>query len=255
MNNEETIIMQPKNNEEAQQPQEVETPKAESAKEEQKSNNGKKVAATVAAAAVGGIIGGAGTAAAASMYQDAQDGETETSVEEETPTSTAKPDPKPVEEPQINPEEVAVTVDGNGETDYTNNGGADPVAQSPQATPTSNEEGGGNDVQVLGVYEAQGENGQTMEAAILTDGQEVVAVVDVDGDGVADVLLADENHNQQIDEGEVYDVSSDHVQMSQYENAYLAQQQEQMQQEQETFAYNADSQQDYNNDAPDLSFA
>ena len=37
--------------------------------------------------------------------------------------------------------------------------------------------------------------------------------------------------------------------MADYQQAYLAQQQEQMQQEHDTFAYNAsDDQQDYNND-------
>ena len=110
-----------------------------------------------------------------------------------------------------------------------------------------------NEVQVLGVYEAQGENGQTMQAAVLTNGEEVAAVVDIDGDGVADALLVDENHNQQIDEGEVYDLSNNHVQMSDYQDAYLAQQQ--MQQEHDTFAYNAneDQQQDYDNDA-DLQY-
>ena len=93
-----------------------------------------------------------------------------------------------------------------------------------------------------------------MQAAVLTNGEEVAAVVDVDYDGVADILVVDENHNQQIDEGEVYDLSNNHVQMSDYQQAYLAQQ-EQAQQEHDTFAYNAsDAQQDYNNDV-DPSFA
>ena len=105
-----------------------------------------------------------------------------------------------------------------------------------------------NEVQVLGVYETQGENGQTMQAAMLTNGEEVAAVVDLDSDGVADVLLVDENHNQQIDEGEVYDLSNDNVQMSIYQDAYQAQQQSQ--QENDTFSYNAnEDQQDYDNNA------
>ena len=77
------------------------------------------------------------------------------------------------------------------------------------------------------------------------------AVMDLDGDGVADVLAVDGNHNQQIDEGEVYDLSNDNVHMSDYQDLYMAQQQQmQMDQEQNTFAYNAsDDQPDYNNDA------
>lgn len=83
----------------------------------------------------------------------------------------------------------------------------------------------------------------------------LAAVVDLDGDGVADVLAVDENYNQQIDEGEVYDLSNDNVHMADYQDLYMAQQQQmQMDQEQNTFAYNAsDDQPDYNNDA-DLSY-
>lgn len=116
-----------------------------------------------------------------------------------------------------------------------------------------NNESAEPEVQVLGVYEAPGEDGQTMEAVVLTDGEDVAAVIDVDGDGMADVLAVDANHNQQLDEGEVIDVSQEHFQMSQFEDAYLAQQQEDMQQDHDTFAYNADDQMDYGNE-PDLSF-
>ena len=153
-------------------------------------------------------------------------------------------------------EEVAVKVDNDesAEPDYTNHAGADPVTPNPVVQATvdeasdSNANTNTNEVQVLGVYETHGENGQTMQAAMLTNGEEVAAVVDLDSDGVADVLLVDENHNQQIDEGEVYDLSNDNVQMSIYQDAYRAQQQ--AQQENDTFSYNAnEDQQDYDNNA------
>ena len=252
MNNEETIIMQPKNNEKAQQIQSVETPK----QEEKKSGNGKKVAAMTGAAVFGGAAGGAGTAAAANMFNKEQEEEQEqeVKVEEDTPatTTTAKPEPK-VEE-KIETEEIPVTVDENGETDYTGNAGADPVTQNPTSTSqqTGNDGSDAHEVQVLGVYE----NGEGQEMAILTDGETVAAVLDANGDGEANVIGIDENMNGQLEEGEIHDISDQHISMSQYEDAYLAQQQqEQIQQEHETFAYNADDQQDYNNDAPDLSFA
>ena len=249
MNNEETIIMQPQNNNQAQQVQNVDSPK----QEEKKSGNGKKVAAMTGAAVFGGAAGGAGTAAAATMFtkEQEEEQEQEVKVEEETPaaTTTAKPEPK-VEEKT---EELPVTVDENGETDYTGNAGADPVAQNPtpEPQPTGNEGGDTHEVQVLGVYE----NGEGQEMAILTDGETVAAVLDANGDGEANVIGIDENMNGQLEEGEIHDISDQHISMSQYEDAYLAQQQEQIQQEHETFAYNADEQQDYNNDAPDLSFA
>ena len=251
MNNEETIIMQPQNNNQAQQVQNVDTPK----QEEQKSGNGKKVAAMTGAAVFGGAAGGAGTAAAANMLnkEQTEEQEQEVKVDEDTPptTTTAKPGPKAEE--KIETEEIPVTVDENGETDYTGNAGADPVAQNPtpEPQPTGNEGGDAHEVQVLGVYE----NGEGQEMAILTDGETVAAVLDANGDGEANVIGVDENMNGQLEEGEIYDISDQHISMSQYEDAYLAQQQEQIQQEHETFAYNADDQQDCNNDAPDLSFA
>ena len=251
MNNEETIIMQPQNNNQAQQVQNVDTPK----QEEQKSGNGKKVAAMTGAAVFGGAAGGAGTAAAANMLnkEQTEEQEQEVKADEDTPTATTTAKPEPKAEEKIETEEIPVTVDENGETDYTGNAGADPVAQNPtpEPQPTGNEGGDAHEVQVLGVYE----NGEGQEMAILTDGETVAAVLDANGDGEANVIGVDENMNGQLEEGEIYDISDQHISMSQYEDAYLAQQQEQIQQEHETFAYNADDQQDCNNDAPDLSFA
>ena len=251
MNSEETIIMQPQNNNQAQQVQNVDTPK----QEEQKSGNGKKVAAMTGAAVFGGAAGGAGTAAAANMLnkEQTEEQEQEVKVDEDTPTTTTTAKPEPKAEEKIETEEIPVTVDENGETDYTGNAGADPVAQNPtpEPQPTGNEGGDAHEVQVLGVYE----NGEGQEMAILTDGETVAAVLDANGDGEANVIGVDENMNGQLEEGEIYDISDQHISMSQYEDAYLAQQQEQIQQEHETFAYNADDQQDCNNDAPDLSFA
>ena len=87
------------------------------------------------------------------------------------------------------------------------------------------------------------------EAAVITDGQEVAAVVDVDGNGTADALLADMNHNQQIDEGEVYDISEQNISMDTLKQQYVAQQEmEAQQQQEETFGYAAsDETADYNN--------
>lgn len=253
MNNEETIIMQPQNGNLVQQVKDV-TPK----RNQKKSDNGKNVAAMTGAAVFGGAAGGAGTAAAANMYFRNHEVEEEQKVELEQETLTEENVPAPTENPNpkvdVKAEEAEVSVDVNGEMDYTGNAGADPVVEEAgseyEVQPLSNDNDDIPEVQVLGVY--QDEDG--MEAAILTNGEEIAAVVDVDGDGYADALLIDENHNEQIEEDEIYDVSEDNMEMAQFEEAYLAQQ-EQMQQENETFSYNTDDQQDYNNDAPDLSFA
>ena len=108
-----------------------------------------------------------------------------------------------------------------------------------------------NEVKVLGIYQSEGPEGQPMEAAVLSNGQEVAVVVDVDNDGTAEAMGIDHNHNLQIEEGEVYDISGEQVPMSGFEHDYLAQQQQQEQEQEpqpDTFAYNAgDDQQDYNN--------
>ncbi len=260
MNNEETITMQPQNTGKAKQDTNMETP--EDAKNTGKGDakntgKGKHVAVTAAAAAVGGAVGSGATYAATTMLHD-KDAEEQKPKEEaqttEEPVVAATEEPKKEEHHHTHKEEVAVKEDENTgeEPDYTGYNGADPVMQNPDVHPAVDESNGGsNEVQILGVYETQGENGQTMQAAVLTNGEDLAAVIDMDGDGVADVLAVDENHNLQIDidEGEVYDLSNAHVQMADFQQAYLAQQQEQMQQEHDTFAYHAgDGQSDYNND-------
>lgn len=249
MNNEETIFMQPQNNNnEAEHTQNVKAA-------EKKSDKAKKVVATAAASVMGGVVGGGTTYAATEMLHDKEADEQKPEEEAQATEEPVAKEPQNVEHPEAQKEEVAVKMDDNdegAEPDYTNHAGADPVTPNPvvQATvdEASDSNANTNEVQVLGVYETQGENGQTMQAAMLTNGEEVAAVVDLDSDGVADVLLVDENHNQQIDEGEVYDLSNNNVQMSVYQDAYQAQQQ--AQQENDTFAYNAnEDQQDYDNDA------
>lgn len=224
--NEETIIMQPENSGKAN----------ENTETIQRQSKVKDVAATMVATAVGSAVGSGTVYAATSGLKDSETEETNEPEQDaqvtEEPTVATEPEPAVAPEPQ--------------EEDYTGADNADPVTPEPEVHATSGSgSAGGNEVQVLGVYEIQGDNGQMMQAAFLTNGEEVAAVVDVDNDGVADVLLVDENHNQQIDEGEVYDLR---IQMADYQQTYLTQQ-EQMQQEQENFAHNTyDEQSDYNNE-------
>ena len=210
MKNEETIIMQPDNSENTNNVK---------AEKEVRNGNGKRVAAVAAGAAFGSAAGSAGTAAAFRVAGNTPE-EVEAQVDD---TATAAEQQQAAAQPEQQEEVVATAVDDAQEPDYTGNAGADPVSQDPVAQQTSNETG---EVQVLGVYERTDENGVRQEAAVITDGQEVAAIVDVDGNGTADVLLADMNHNQQIDEGEVFDISEQDISMSMFEQQYIAQQQE-----------------------------
>ena len=239
MDNDKTNFMKSENK--SKHSQNVDIPNMEN-----KSYTGKRVAVTTGAALVKGVVGGAGIAAGASVYSKADEPELKDGVS--AVTNTLKPEIEQegkVEEESVEP----IPVDENGNPDYTGNAGADPVSPNPIVQTQSGE----SEVQVLGIYEVQGNNGQAMEAAILTNGQDVAAVVDVDGDGTVDVLAVDKNHNNKIDEDEVVDVSHEYVPMSQFEEAYLAQQQTDSQQGNDTFNYNADNQMDGDN-VPDLSF-
>ena len=63
------------------------------------------------------------------------------------------------------------------------------------------------EVRVLGVEAVQNENGSVMNVAILESGGDHALLVDVDNDGVMDVLLHDDNQDGVLQESEIYDVS------------------------------------------------
>lgn len=250
MNNEETIVMKPQNNNnKAEQTEKVEATTA------QKSNKVKQTVTTAAAGIVGGVVG-AGAAYAADGMNHGKEIEEQKSADEaqtaevsNASTAEASQDEQQVE-PQVEAVEAKVDDTASEGPDYTNLNNANPVTPNPEVEAVADESSNddANGVQVLGVYDVPGENGQNMQAAVLTNGEEYAVVADIDGDGVADVLGVDENHTQQIEEYEVYDISNECVQMSNFQNAVDY---EQQQQEQETFVYNAndDLSEDYNNHA------
>ena len=120
-------------------------------------------------------------------------------------------------------------------------------ASAYEASEAVADNGGGNEVQILGMYEAEGDYGQTMQAAVFTNGVDVAAVVDVNGDGRAEVYVQDVNGNGQIEQNEIADISNNPVEMSPIEQAYALQQQAEAQ-EMNTIVYNAtDEQPDFNN--------
>ena len=248
MNNEETIVMKPQNNNKAEQTENVEATTA------QKSNKVKPIV-TTAAGIVGGVVGAGAAYAADGMSHGKEieeqkpEDEAQTAEVSNASTAEASQDKQQVE-PQVEAVETKADDTASEGPDYTNLNNANPMTPNPEVEAVVDESSNddANGVQVLGVYDVPGENGQNMQAAVLTNGEEYAVVADIDGDGVADVLGVDENHTQQIEEYEVYDISNECVQMSNFQNAVDY---EQQQQEQETFVYNAndDLSEDYNNHA------
>ena len=222
MNNEETIIAQPKSNEQSAPVQ------------EKKNKKGSHVAATAAAAAVGGVVGGVGTAAAMSFGSNTEENEPQKQEQEakiegqNAQAENSNSEDVPVVTAQVADDESTNTNNGSTEPDYTYHDNADPVISTDeqgQAIAAIAVEDYQPEVRVLGTYENVTDDGIHQTAAILTNGTEVAAVVDIDGDGIADVLAVDNNHNNQIDEGEVVDFSDQNVHMNEYDQMYLAQQQ------------------------------
>lgn len=249
MNNEETIVMKPQNNNKAEQTENVDATTA------QKSNKVKPIVTTAAAGIVGGVVGAGAAYAADGMSHGKEieeqkpEDEAQTAEVSNASTAEASQDKQQVE-PQVEAVETKADDTASEGPDYTNLNNANPMTPNPEVEAVVDESSNddANGVQVLGVYDVPGENGHNTQAAVLTNGEEYAVVADIDGDGVADVLGVDENHTQQIEEYEVYDISNECVQMSNFQNAVDY---EQQQQEQETFVYNAndDLSEDYNNHA------
>lgn len=268
MSNEETIIMQPQsgNNPKANQAAPAAEPNAKP-----KKTRGKRGAAMAGAAVAGAAVGSGATLGVEAVVDESNNGQEENNAQTaETQTDNAAEqqeveavadtqDGIETEQPQYvseAPRDVNATVEDvapNGESDYTGHGGDNFVAQDDPNLQTASDDGMGvhdNQIQVLGVYDVQNEDGSMMQAATITDGHYIGAVIDADYDGTADTVIVDYNQNQQIEEGEVFDVSNENIQMQDFQDAHVAQQQDMMQQEQEHLAYNAsDDQPDYCNNA------
>lgn len=269
MNNEETIIMQPQsgNNPKANQATPAAEPNAKP-----KKTHGKRSAAMAGAAVAGAAVGSGATLGVEAVVDDsnndqeennAQTAETQTDNAAESQEVEAVADTQDgieTEQPQYvseAPRDVNATVEdvaSNGESDYTGHGGDNFVTQDDDPNlQTASDDGMGvhdDQLQVLGVYDVQNEDGSMMQTATITDGHYIGAVIDADYDGTADAVIVDYNQNQQIEEGEVFDVSNENIQMQDFQDAHVAQQQDMMQQEQEHLAYNAsDDQPDYCNNA------
>ena len=267
MNNEETIIMQPQsgNNPKANQT----TPAAEPNAKPKKAR-GKRAAAVAGAAVAGAAVGSGATLGVEAVIDESNsdqeenntqtvEAQTDNAAEQQEAEATAETqDTVETEQPQYvseAPRDVNATVDdvaSNGENDYTGHGGDNFVASEDPYLQTASDDGMGvhdDQLQVLGVYDVQNEDGSMMQAATITDGHYIGAVIDVDHDGTADIVAVDYNQTQQIEEGEVFDVSNENIQMQDFQDAHVAQQ-DMMQQEQEHLAYNAsDDQPDYCNNA------
>lgn len=82
-----------------------------------------------------------------------------------------------------------------------------------------------DNVEVLSYQTVTDENGQRVEIAVIAIDESPILIADVDEDGEADLMAADENGNQQIDGNEIHDISDAHLAMQPLHDAYEANQQ------------------------------
>lgn len=131
-----------------------------------------------------------------------------------TPMPEPEPAPAPMPEPAPAPmpsstisEETPVTVTSVQEETVT-----EPVSQSQHNNSNNNTE-----IEVMAYETVTDEYGNEMDVALLdVDGQQVM-LFDVDKDGTADVMVADANSDNMIDDNEIVDVVDYNISMDTFE--------------------------------------
>lgn len=264
MNNEETRILNPQQQAEVNNNTEhsASVHQTEEKPTDQKNSKLSNKKGAAFAAAAGGAVGAAAATSAQHLYNQMQEETEEVEVEEveavepaptPAPTPTPAPAPTPAAEPvvAVEPKVADDPIDVipedaklDGSEDATSTSTDNNVITTGGSDTTPQE----SDVHVLGVdLIDDGEGGQMFVAALedSVSGDQAL-VVDVDLDGTIDVLAVDENHNQQIEADEIYDVSDQGWQSQGYVEAY-AQEQQMLHEEQNYIA--SDDSTDYMNDA------
>ncbi len=125
---------------------------------------------------------------------------------EVVPTPMPEPAPAPMPSSTIS-EETPVTVTSVQEETVT-----EPVSQSQHNNSNNNTE-----IEVMAYETVTDEYGNEMDVALLdVDGQQVM-LFDVDKDGTADVMVADANSDNMIDDNEIVDVVDYNISMDTFE--------------------------------------
>jgi len=162
-------------------------------------STGASAAAGSGMGAAAGIIG-----AEVLMAQTANAAEVETTVQPEP--VVVHPEPTPVKpEPEPIPEPTPVPVE------------PDPIPvpePAPIVEPT---------VEVLDYETLHGEDGSSIDLAVVSVNGQEMGLYDVDRDGKADLVAVDENGDGQITPNEVHDIQDADIAMQPLQNEYIAQ--------------------------------
>lgn len=101
-------------------------------------------------------------------------------------------------------------------------------SDSPEVIPTNAEmisaEPVDNDIKFLGVEAVQNENGDIMNVALIENGGDQALLVDVDNNGVIDVIIHDDNYDGQFQPNEIHDISGAGLEVADLMECHAAQQ-------------------------------
>lgn len=139
-----------------------------------------------------GVVGGTFISQELQAAELEDEGNSENVTPEPQPTPQPEPQPTPQPEPQPTPQ------------------------PEPQPEPEPEPE-----IEVIGYETVQNPDGTYSDVAYLEADGQTVLVVDGDRDGMADVMASDLNHNNQLDEGELVDLSGEQVAMQPLKEACL----------------------------------
>ena len=114
------------------------------------------------------------------------------------PAPEPTPDPNPVPEPTPEPEPVPEPTPE-----------PEPV---PEPTPEP-------EIEVVSYETISDEDGSQMDVAVINAQGQTVMIADVDQNGYADLMASDLNNNNQLDEGEIVDISDQNVEMQPLQDA------------------------------------
>lgn len=189
MNNEETKIFDPENNTKVEQKETTDT-------ENTNKKKGSKMTAA-AAAGLGAVVGSGSAYAAEHMMDNAQQVEAEDKVE-------------PVDEGHQAVQNTENTEAASAqESEMSSAGVQEPISSTD------------DEVRVIGMSVADNGKGGVATLGVLQQGDDSAVLIDVESDGIVDVLIHDDNGNGVIDDNELHDVHAEGLSTAQVVEAYV----------------------------------
>ena len=176
---------------------------------------------TGAAAAAGSALGAATVIGAEILMPNEAEAQTvdtvvetteeEDAAAEQVQAEVAKPDPQPQQ--SVHAQHV--------NTHHTAHHVQEPEVEDPITDPEDIEVE--PEVEVLEYTSVTADDGTNIDVAVISEDGEERAYYDINEDGYADLMVQDINNDQEISDNERFNVQDQHIEMQQYEDQYIAQ--------------------------------